>query len=436
MLLPNTLADWYCTIFTCNVIMSPPFPDTAVYMYDAPSYLIFEGGGLMEHVQTTWPVFAGDNQEAPAEYRFVYNLLAFKKKFLPFYLLVIFLWFAGAAVMVFFTSMDSFPFVNFLFFIFYLSATVSLFLVFLFYLPRLSITFNQEGMVCTGFLSTQMPARCAWSELAKIGINTLPVFLIRQLVFIHRSGKSWVLLIAMKNVEHFVGVGHSLSIEEALARYTGPALAASEFSDEDKEKVPALRATIDLGKEVGHVAYTAVGITVWLVVVSFLPNRPYLLDNALETPFLYGTGLCAALLAGWHMRHIKQKLIMPIPAILVGVALALLLGALTSFLPAFFGKEERIVFVIDEENDEAQRWQATADATLTFSVYARPDERIYQGLGTEQTMMVYRGPWSLNALHNDEYCALFHELPRHQKKDKDKAAADATTTGIESRGRH
>jgi len=64
---------------------------------------------------------------------------------------------------------------------------------------------------------------------------------------------------------------------------------------------------------------------------------------------------------------------MLVPALLFGGAVAFLLLPVSSRLPLWLGKEERVVFSISEENDKEQRWEATTDTKMTFGVHTRTD---------------------------------------------------------------
>ncbi|MDR2015988.1 MAG: hypothetical protein LBP90_00025 [Burkholderiales bacterium] len=379
---------------------------------------------MMENSQEAWSAFDDRDKDKRAEYRFVYNRAEIRKGiiyFLVFFLILlitfsgIYFYFPQAAGEIFKKKI----------FIFYVFVVTTIPFAFLWLcLPRLSITLNQEGMICAGFWFIRMPRRCAWNELSQIRVNTLSTKLlgrakivVRQLIFIHRFGRQYILPISNRKNTIYVGVGHSLSLEEALEKFVGP---VEPLSDEDKEKIPALAAFVDLGKEVGHVAYVAVGLVAFAAILGALPNRPFLLDDAIKTPLYWILGLSAGAIACWYMRRIKQKAIMLIPALLLAGVVAFLVIPLASRLPLWLGKEERMAFVVVEEDQEEQRWQATTDSGLVFSLRVRPERRIYKEVGTERVMTLYRGPGSLNALPEHEYRALFHER-RRTKADRQKS---------------
>lgn len=295
------------------------------------------------------------------------------------------------------------PYPVFAFFIFALAFLPLL--LSLFYVPRTSITFSREGLIYTG-AAMHIPRRYLWSEFEKINIVAIPSGIggkpagWRKISFTHRSGKTFSFQIDERGFKIFTGVNHSLSIENAARRFIGPLETV-------KRENPAFA---DMGKKAGHVALAALGIAPLLLAAVYLPDRPYLLDNDLEMPLIYVTGLCAGVLACWYMRDIPQKLDMVIPALLFSGMMALLPATLKSFIPVLFGHGERVVFTVTEETEKSQRWQAATDAEMSFLLNAFPKERIYPGVGTEHAIMVYRGPWAFNAIRQEEFDTLFRKL--------------------------
>ena len=365
----------------------------------------------MENSGSAFPVFSKGGAETPAEYRFVYNKNEIRRAeaiIYPTLLLMV-------AAIVFPIFYQKFEYHKL---IIVLPALILVIIPLLFrlWLPRFSITFNREGIRSTGFLFNQMPRQCAWNEFSRIRRNELPAQSVlsalsgqRQIVFIHRSGQQYVLGIGTSKRPAYVGVGHSLSIEQVLERLIGP---IENLGDAEKQKIRALSAFVDLGREVGHVAYAALGLAVLAGVLMVLPERPRLLDNAFTGPLHLVAGLGAGALACWYMRRIKQKIMMVIPALLLGGVTAMLLLPVMGRLPMLLGTQESLVFKVAEENGEEQRWQAAAHPELTFSIELGPDRRlVHQGVGTEQILTVYRGPGPLNALRDSEVRALYRLVP-------------------------
>ncbi|MCL2076182.1 MAG: hypothetical protein FWH15_07050 [Betaproteobacteria bacterium] len=283
----------------------------------------------------------------------------------------------------------------------------------LFFVFRPAITINQKGITCInrwGYLRL-MPRHCAWNELSQIRLQihepklfgqTMPNLIERKLVFIHRSGKQYLLTVSQGRFPQvFAGIGHSLSLEEAIEEFAGPIVVLG-----GKEKIPALTMDDDLGKEVKHVTYITLGAVILLVLLGFAPEPLYLLDNQLEAVFNWTFGLGSIFMALLYMRRVEHNAKFFI-AILLGCIVWFLVVPFASSLPLFFGEEEQVIFAVSEENDERQRWTAVSDSELTFSLYVHPDERAYKGVGTEHSMTIHRGPGSLNAMPSQEYRALF-----------------------------
>jgi Ca2+/Na+ antiporter len=370
----------------------------------------------MKDTGETWSTASDSDQNARSEYRFIYNRAEIRKGF--FNWVVAFLIVCVLYLSPYFSFSASFSDQ-------WERAPTTLFpAAILFLLPgfwlicllRIGITISQGGMTCTGYWYSSMPRYCAWDEFSKIRTDYPKGQRVsRMLVFFISCStglRYFCLDVCNRKRQYYVGVGHSLSLEEAIERFTEP---VEVFSDAEKSKLPLLIALNNPGKKERHIAYMAFGIALFTITLIALRGRPHLLDN-LSTPVLYWTlGLGAGAIAYWYMRHIKHKAAMIFWAIFLGSMVTLMLFPLKSYIPLWFGKEERIVFSVSEESygyvsgGTIQHWQATTEPELTLLIYAPSDNLTYKGEGTERPMTVYRGPWSLNALPAYEYRALFRE---------------------------
>jgi len=373
----------------------------------------------MEKPQGEWATDADQFQKPPSEYRFVYNRAATKKEargnIVGFLLVLI------VPTIPFLFGGKNRPFDWYQFAFLFLATLLGLLFIF-FRRPR--IVLNQDGMTCEGFLFQDVPHFCAWREISLVRKTPLSTGLFKssmpqRLVFVRHTGKPFFLDMGSRETASFVGVGHLLSLEEALAHFVGH---IEELNDEEKKKysVRALAfdgaATEELGKELKHVAYLALGIAVIATILTFLPNAPHLLDNAISPFISWPVGVIITLLAGWYMRHIKKKGFLILALFLGGVVTFLLFPPTSVRLLAWLGTEERVVFAISAEDSSEQRWTATTNAEQTFAIHTQPDNRTHKGVGTEQTMLLYRGPGSLNALASQEYRALFIEDPSERNR--------------------
>jgi hypothetical protein len=361
---------------------------------------------------------AESDQNGRSEYRFVYNRAEIRKETLSSVAGLVIL-FAFYANFYFFAHARWEKILNDperLFFFSFPLALVLFWLVRGIFYPRsgVSITINQEGMTCKGFSPRQMPRHCAWDEFSQIDVDypresRAP----RTLFFTRYSGKRYRLFYSWRERHQYVGVGHSVSLEDALEQFFG---SIKPFISVESSSLGV--SICDVGKEERLVFYTALGIAFLAIFLLIRSDHPRLLDSALKVPFYWTFGLGAGLLACWYMRRIAKKAFMFMLAPFLGGVVALLFVLLTDYLPLWLGKKESMVFTVVQESCDKngcteQRWQAVAEPELTFSIYSpdyfSPDNRAYKGVGAERTMTVYRGPGSLNALPNSEYRALFIE---------------------------
>ncbi|MCL2306884.1 MAG: hypothetical protein FWC38_01330 [Proteobacteria bacterium] len=177
----------------------------------------------MENLQEARAVFSDSDQNEPSEYRFVFNRSGFGKRFrkaIVFYIVLLVLFFLNT-VALFFLLFHNNEALRLLLLIFLLICLLQA--PFLFYFPRLSMTFDKKGMACKGFWFNQMPRYCAWGEISQVTVSKIGDWQHR-LVFMLHSGKRYILPISLLKAPFYVGDGHSLSIEEALKRFVGDRL--------------------------------------------------------------------------------------------------------------------------------------------------------------------------------------------------------------------
>ncbi|MDR0770773.1 MAG: hypothetical protein LBE75_06195 [Burkholderiales bacterium] len=369
------------------------------------------------------PSFDDNEQGTRSEYRFIYDRRETKRGFIigAIFLLLVLIVLAVIRHFGFKANGD----VYFILFIFFVSAL--LLWSYSFYRRQLSITLDRKGMTCAGFWFNRIPSYCEWGDFSQVRATTVTwkhrggKTEYRKFVFIHSSGKHYFLTVGSRQVFGgfiktrgsalwHVGVGHSLSLEDAVRRFVG---SIETLSEAEKEKIPTLAMTVNLGKEVKYVTYTALGMAL-IAYAMLVIGQPLLLGDSIKTPLYWLSGLGAAAVVYRYLRSIRKRAIMLVPALLFGAAVAFLLLPISSRLSLWLGKEERIVFSISEESDKEQRWTTITDEGLTFSVHTRPDNRVFSGLGAEKVMTLYRGPLSLTVLPRKEYHALFHKPPRYK----------------------
>ncbi|MCL2297467.1 MAG: hypothetical protein FWC38_01260 [Proteobacteria bacterium] len=369
----------------------------------------------MENPQKAWETETEGFQPTRTEYRFVYAPKEIKTGFVCGTIFLLIALIAQAVI-----DHASFQ-VNEAFrsIIFFLFVSGPLLLVLSFYQQRLSITLDRKGITCKGFWFIRLPRYCEWSDFSQIRATTITWIrgwtgetVFRKLVFTHHSGNHYFLTVGGNKRARYVGVGHSLSLEAAVKRFVG---SVETLSEEEKEKIPALAMSVNLGKEVKYITYAAL----WMALIAYamlLIGQPLLLGDSIVGTLCWMAGLGAAIVVYRYLRSIRKRALMLVPALLFGGAVAFLLLPISSRLPLWLGKEVRVVFSISEENDKEQRWEAMTDAKKTFWVHARPDNRVFTGLGTEKVLTLYRGPGSLTVLPRKEYHALFRKAPKYKGK--------------------
>jgi len=235
----------------------------------------------MEDMKQAAEVLFKGEPETPSEYRFVYSKNEIRRNVFFYFIVLLANLALGADIIYKWEKYDLLFFV-----LFGVIQSVSQIVrnYYSFY-PRLSITFNQEGVTSTGFPLSykEIPRQCAWSEFSKIRKMKLPAWSImsilsggeRRIVFIPCFGVEYVLPIGNRKRQFYTGVGHSLSIEEALERFVGP---IENLSAEEEIKIWPRTGSTEfvqkIDRKVGHVAYAALGMAIVAAVLILMPERP------------------------------------------------------------------------------------------------------------------------------------------------------------------
>jgi hypothetical protein len=178
----------------------------------------------MENIKETLTTTVDNDQSARSEYCFVYNRALLKKELnSP---VGTFFWMSVIIVSPYFFFPDRAFWHIFLLPFF----TFILFSLRLIHCLRLRITINQEGITCKGFLFREIPRFCSWSELSEVEIppDGRGGYERGRLDFMYRSIKPYSLYIGNSKKPGYIGVGHSLSLEDVLERYVGPIKGLSD----------------------------------------------------------------------------------------------------------------------------------------------------------------------------------------------------------------
>lgn len=208
-------------------------------------------------------------------------------------------------------------------------------------------------------------------------------------------GNDFVLYYRRGKSDVFTGEGHTLSLGQALSIFLGD---IPELSEEERQKIPALRYTIDLGKKVGHVAWGALGAVILTIGMLFV-NSLWPLDFPDRT-FLYWT--VAAIAFVLSLVYMRKSCTAFFPLIIAGLLASLgafcLTFSLLNGLIRIWAEPVPVTFAIADENEHKQVWRAVDDPTLQLTIEEPIKARRHEGIGTEQVLNVYRGPLGMGAI--------------------------------------
>ncbi len=287
-----------------------------------------------------------------------------------------------------------------------------------FFLGAQQIEVNQQGIIFQGFFFQEIPKTVAWDEVDSIHsmndispnqtsaskwYNRRPT----SLIFTLKTGKGFILMTSGHRNALFIGEGHPLDLITVLELYGDKINAVESMSEEERKEIKALPLGInlDLGKEVGHIAYSA--LILILISIFLLYRFPmYALENTMLPAIFWSVGIGASLLACWYMRTINNKFHMIIPAMLFGGMMAFLMMPVINNIPAVLGHPSMETFVVREEDQTEQMWQSELQPMLTLKVHGDSAIRRFHGKGTAQKFNVYRGPFGMSAITEEDYHSL------------------------------
>lgn len=267
-----------------------------------------------------------------------------------------------------------------------------------------NITIDNKGISFYNF--REFPHYLAWSELKCIGyihnkvidgyMHTYNYYLFKT-----KSGEEYLLPITRNSKALFVGNGVNYSIDQALEIIHGP---IHKLSNEEQKEIASLapRKLEDLGKEVGHICYLAMFLMA-LAVFLIYHNTTTVFSNSFVYFYYAAITLIPLGLSIYYMRHIKNRFNMTTPCILIIACSLFLSFPLVNTLTKLIGKPTPVTFIIVEETAEGQVWQAVTDPTITFTIYPKPEKRIYSDIGTTQTLTIYHSPLALNGMPTNQF---------------------------------
>jgi hypothetical protein len=255
----------------------------------------------------------------------------------------------------------------------------------------------------------------AWQEVAQVqlgetitpsGYRIGPSF--RRFRFLDANGKLKRQVDFMRyGVQVYAGEGHSLSLSQAIEKFH----VISEQPESDRRK-PALEGVNIGGKKVGIVAYTALALMLFLVLL--IPfSHTYALEtaeiNQAHKTLYFAIGI-VAFLAACAYTYLDKEARFPqalLPSVFLGLACVLLTMPLIDIIPAWLGEKSDETFAVVREEDKAQHWQGTTSPDLAFTLFVSPEKCAHQGVGSTKTLTIYRGPFGMVSMEREEFRALF-----------------------------
>jgi hypothetical protein len=286
-----------------------------------------------------------------------------------------------------------------------------------FLLRRQRITVNAEGMAFTGIpvagcpkFMSPLPKFIAWNKMSSLRLKEIAPFMRIPLspyflLLTNQYRQEYCILLGHGKKPRYVGEGHALSLIEAIEKFHGP---LQTLSDEEMAKSPNLKAFQKLDPVHERATIVAIVMALLAFMLLFLAADAVLLDAGANPLHFYGA---AALLvfggASLYMRRTRQRMASLFISLLCAGTAAWLTHSLTHSVPRYLGEARPERFAITHEDDEEQRWQNEQEANITFSVFIKPEKRLYKDIGATQTLTLYRGPLGLLSIDRQEFHTLF-----------------------------
>jgi hypothetical protein len=294
-----------------------------------------------------------------------------------------------------------------------------------FYFWKQSIVINKNGIAFHNFIFGHMEEFYEWQELAQIHRAILPNRSRKSgshgknvLVFTDKYGKIFLLPAsteahpAPRNVFHFVGYQHQLSVLETIEKFYG----AVELSNEDaQQKTPLLSGirwnTCIKGRS-GHVAITSLIIATVAAYLSntiatgFLPLTVW--NNNICIIIYWITGGCSIRLAWQYLQHGKSRESALMLSALFAASIIFLMLPTTTLLPVWFGTAQQDTFFLAKYNtNKNQYWRSvSAPRSVYFTLRLDRENRKYNQPGTEHEFTVYHSVFGLKSINMKEIEAM------------------------------
>jgi hypothetical protein len=157
-----------------------------------------------------------------------------------------------------------------------------------------------------------------------------------------------------------------------------------------REAAEEINQRMDLGKEAGHVAFSAVAFTV-TAVVARLADQSSTIDVGYVTYLAGGVAIAAGLFMLYYMRKC--------PNFFANIFIGLLGGgcAFWAFYASlmattyFVGEKATFTYQLKSQDDTHQVWKTSANEALLLKIYAKPDNVKYTDLDTTKKVVLIKG---------------------------------------------
>jgi hypothetical protein len=285
---------------------------------------------------------------------------------------------------------------------------------------RQRITLNAQGIVVKGMRIWTLSSgerflkSLSWSSVVKV--RKLGDWTGRKmwLEFSNRLGEKERFSLGNRNTPSYVGEGHALSLVEAIERFYEPVERVVPITPDFS--LPNTHNG-DLGDKNGHIAIVAVLMI--LAAVALIPFDDVVLLNA--TPYLVllcGIAALIVYMLAWRYARWSERYygITGFVSVLCAGTAGILMLALLNIAPSRLGEAYTETFAIARETEREQIWQSLQTPDMNFPLYLNSAERVYRGIGTQQTFTLYRGPVGLLAIDRIE----FHLLQRKTISSRNK----------------
>ncbi len=203
----------------------------------------------------------------------------------------------------------------------------------------------------------------------------------------------------------FLGLNHKSDLITVLEHYA-PIIDSCIHLVPDKTRKILYKNATELGKSVGHIAYSALFIMIITVCLLFIfPMQ--IIDNVYSPMLYWYAAIGGFIFACGYTRNAPFYSVIFMSATLFGAILAFFMLPICMILPLFFGVKTQETFVIFEKDDTRLIWQSLTHPKININIYRHPQRQRdflpLLPLGYTQDTIVYRTTFGIHAMANTEY---------------------------------